>query len=286
MTCTDYKDLYDNFPIYLFVAGTDIYHESSNECSDGSYVHDSSKAKKINNFLKARRQYSYLSSNNTDGNVYDFDNADYMKYRSRYHQRLLAQINSIGGDSIIPFSLYLNSESGLLGDLPNTIKSITEIDAWATQIVGDGNDITEGILSKDKLVEYNMDYSLPKLDGESYSEIYKHLVKVDSNIWTVNINNGGRVFKELTKQGIKSGMGISSHGENSTLSHQFLQHAYPFITYDEQNYTYKTCLNDLNCKIFANAAYSDLRSIGSVVTRNLPFDTDLLTNVTDGQRRF
>ena len=269
---TGYQDIYNNFDVIPMNMGIDGDGQSYKIYE---YEADDLQGKWINQFLTQRREYA-AGPSGYYGTIYDSFDSNYMIYRCRFHQRLLAVINKYMENYPTPFSMYLNSESGNTATLPNTIKTIDEIDDWAKTLVQDAVAISKGI-GNGKLTACD----LPESDDYLVENLQNLFGKTSRSIWTVNISNGGRVFKDLAGRAIAKHMGVATHGENASMAHGFLQHFYPFIQYDQKNLTYKTCLNELNCRSFLPSTGDDIRNVSYP-----PFITSSWKTISKGKRPF
>jgi hypothetical protein len=264
--CTNYKDIYSDFTDIT----ADMYAETSTSAWEKSYW--------MNLFLQQRREYASLVPT-YDGNVYSFFDPSYMTYRCRFHQRVLAAFNTYNENHRSHFSIYLNSESGNLPTLPNSILTTDEIDAWATKMIEDAEAISDGL--KNGVLEACGIEKFEEADNLDVSNLQAYVKEDPNGIWSVNINAGGRVHREFARLAMEKGMGIASHGEDATITNAFLQHTFPFVQYDQANLTYKTCLNSLKCTAFIPASSDSVRSVPYP-----PFSVDSWRSVQDDQLPF
>ncbi len=260
--CENYRDLYDNFEVIKY----DI--DGDEETDDKIYENDNN----INKFLTQRRKYSYETYQHDDGNVYAFANNEYIEYQCRFFQRVLATIDKLSENYQTPFSMYLNAEAGNLATVPNTIYTIGELDLWARKVIDNALKISNGI-------QMDMLFACD-LDKHELDNLSKYLGDARS-IWTANVN-GVRAAKEWGKLAVANRMGLATHGETAVFGHQFLQFMYPFIQYDEDSYTFKSCLNAFDCE-----SYLPDNDDPILDAKYPPFDIDSWEdNVVDGKRPF
>lgn len=259
-----YRDVYDNFDAVPYDGEHDLYVDEAGAIEDTW----------INSFLQQRREYSHLSyEGNKSANVYAFFDSDYIDHQCRFFQKVLATIDKFGAQYPAPFTMYLNSESGNMPTLPNTILSVEEIDEWAQNMIDVGLSLSQGLSDST--------FSSCGLEPYEITTLQSYLGEDPTGIWSVNINNGGRVFRKWARQAIANGMGVATHGESGVLTHHFLQHFYPYIQYDQENLTYRTCLNDLNCEEFIPDLADSVRLVDYP-----PFESEAWGNVQNGSRPF
>ena len=120
---------------------------------------------------------------------------EFLQAKKGFLSRMAYMANTLDRYEVIQI-LDITSEGGLLPQIIELgYRNYAELDVWADRTIADALDIN-----------------------------------FPPEKWMVNINTGGRVFRNLTEGAATNGMGIGTHGVSGMLSHQFIQHL-PYLTY-------------------------------------------------------